>query len=102
MKVILTKEAEIFVLSLDEDHNSRSQKYIRLLTDFGSLIRMPYSKNILPGIFELRVGGKQNIRLIYTFFNDSAIIFYGFMKKTEAIELHEMNAIKIRFNNLHV
>ncbi|HEY9583720.1 MAG TPA: type II toxin-antitoxin system RelE/ParE family toxin [Candidatus Paceibacterota bacterium] len=102
MKVIILDETNEFILNIDEIDRSRSRKYIGLLEDFGHLLRMPYSKNILPYIFELRVGGIHNIRLVYTFYKNFAIIFYAFMKKTEQIGVKEMNTIKTKYNSLQI
>ncbi|MEK7213752.1 MAG: type II toxin-antitoxin system RelE/ParE family toxin [Patescibacteria group bacterium] len=102
MNVIILDEVKDFLIGLGENNESRVNRYIKILEDFGNLIKMPYSKNILPRIFELRVGGIHNIRLIYTYYNNSAIIFYSFMKKTEQISLQEINIIKTKFNNLHI
>ncbi len=102
MEVIILKEVKDFVTELGEDTMSRVQRFTDMLTRFGYRLRMPYSKNILPGIFELRIGGIHNIRLMYTFSNDTAIVFYGFEKKTEQISLQEMNTIKMKFNRLQI
>lgn len=75
---------------------------MKLLEEYGNYLRMPYSKYILPGIFELRVGGTYNIRLIYTFHNNSAIVFYGFIKKTKKISHKEIQNILNKFNNLQI
>lgn len=102
MEIIILEEVYNFLISVEKENRTRADRYIRILRDAGHLIRMPYSKPILPNIFELRVGGIHNIRLIYTFNNNLIIIFYGFMKKTEQISSQEINTIKIKFNNLQI
>ncbi len=61
---------------------------------------MPFSRLILRGVFELRVGGIHNIRLIYTYREGCAIIFHFFMKKTERIETSELRIICTKYANL--
>lgn len=96
------EEVQNFMDSLGDGAVGRCRGYLDLLKNYGYNIRMPYSKNVLPGIFELRVGGVYNVRLIYTFSQGCAIIFYGFMKKTEKIKRRELKIIKIKFNNLQI
>ena len=100
MQIIILEEVKSFLLEIGNENESRAYKYIGILSNYGHRLRMPYSKNILPGIFELRVGGKHNIRIIYTFQNKCAVVFYAFMKKTEQISLKEINKIKIKYYNL--
>lgn len=93
-------EVKEFLMKIDCDNESQSYKYIWLLREVGHNLRMPYSKNILPGIFELRVGGVHNIRIVYTFHDGSAVVFYAFEKKTEQITLREINVIKMKYRDL--
>ena len=102
MNIIILDEVKTFLIEIEYEQRARAYKYIAILKQCGHTLRMPYSKNILPRIFELRVGVIHNLRLIYTFRLDSAIVFYVFMKKTEQIELKEINTIKSKFNNLHI
>jgi phage-related protein len=101
MKVIIVDKVEDFLDSLDAETRASSRRLIEMLREFGSMLRMPYSKNIMPEIFELRVIGQQNVRLIFTYlYNDTAIIFHAFIKKTEQIRLKEIKLIRTKFNNL--
>lgn len=102
MNVIILDEVKNFLIEIGEENESLAYRYIGLLSNLGHTLRMPYSKSILPKIFELRVGGKHNIRIIYTFHDNYAIAFYAFMKKTEQISLKEINSIKFKFNNLQI
>ena len=96
------EEAEFIIRSLEPRARAKARGRIKLLGDHGHILRMPYSRYIIPEIFELRIVGKDNIRLIYTFKSDVAIIFHAFVKKTEGISLHEMHIIKQKFNSLRL
>lgn len=96
------EEVQNFIDSLGDRAVGRCRGYFDLLKNYGHNIRMPYSKNILPGIFELRVGGVENIRLIYTYSYEAAIIFHGFEKKTEKIVTRELDLIKIKYKRLQI
>lgn len=102
MQVILMDDVKDFLLSLEKRTVLRVHKQRDLLAKYGHLLRMPFSRCILPGIFELRVIGQENIRLIYTFRFDSALIFHIFTKKTEKISVRDMNVIKSKFRNLQI
>jgi phage-related protein len=102
MEVIVLDHVNIFKESLELKTRARIEQYLATLKEFGYALRMPYRKNIDPGIFELRIMNPQNIRLIYTFKNNCAVVFYGFIKNTEKISTKEMNTIKLKFNNLQL
>ena len=91
-----------FINDLDAKASIKVKKRLALLRDYGHLIRMPHSRYIAPGIFELRMIGKDNIRLIYTFKNDTTIIFHAYVKKTEEITNQEMAIIKQKFTLLQL
>jgi phage-related protein len=102
MKVIQSEYVKGFIENLQNKTKSRVRKNIDILINYGHMIRMPFSKNILPKIFELRIIGQENIRLIYTFHNDMAIIFHVFIKKTEQIDTREVNIIKDKYKALQL
>ncbi len=102
MQIIILEEVRDFLEEIDPNSRSRVNRFMQMLKESGHLIKMPYSKNILPNIFELRVGGTQNIRVISCYYNSSAVIFHVFMKKTEQISLSEINTIKTKYNNLQI
>ena len=102
MQVIIINEVDDFINGLDLKANTKVKKRLALLRDYGHLIRMPHSKYIAPGIFELRMVGRDNIRLIYTFKNDAAVLFHAYVKKTEEITNQEMAIIKQKFTLLQL
>jgi len=70
------------------------------LEEFGHNLRMPHSKQIDSNIFELRVMGNQQIRLIYCFWQEGITIFYGFVKQTNKIPTKELEVIKKKYRLL--
>ena len=54
---------------------------IILLEDYGQELRMPYSKPLGKGIFELRVVGVTHIRLLYCFYKNKVVILNIIVKK---------------------
>jgi phage-related protein len=102
MQVMPTTEVDAFIEACDKRIRAKISKRFLMLEMFGHLLRMPYSRYVLPGVFELRTTGKDNVRLVYTFINNEAVIFHAFMKKTETISAHEMSIVKQKFKDLHL
>ncbi len=100
MGVEITIKAREFINSLADENHGRAIKLAKLLEKFGSNLRMPSSKNISRNIFELRDLGDSSIRLIYTFKNKKAYIFYGFIKKSNKIMKRDLLQIHKMHRNL--
>ena len=100
MEVEIKDQPNVFISQIETEFQQRVFKVIDFLEEWGSMLRMPYSKNIGKNIFELRIIGKHNVRLIYTFKFNKAIIFYGFYKKTERISIRDLHEIERRHSIL--
>jgi len=84
MKVeLFDKELEKFIFSLEKSTIAKVLREVELLEYFGEKLSMPHSRKIRDGIFELRIRGKQEIRILYSFRNDEAILLNGFIKKKD-------------------
>jgi phage-related protein len=57
----------------------------------GHNLRMPDSKSLGNGSFELRIPSDPQIRAIFGFNEDKAVIVHIFFKKTMAIPKHELD-----------
>lgn len=58
---------------------------------------MPNAKPIGDSLFELRVRGKQEVRMVYIYIGkDSITILHGFQKKTMAITNRDLKIAKNR------
>jgi phage-related protein len=60
-------------------------RMVELLMDFGPNLRMPHSRAMGGGLFELRPRGKEGIgRVFYCFVvNQGVVILHAFVKKTQ-------------------
>lgn len=83
MNIQVDKSVEKFVPTLEKLTISKFSKLTNLLEEFGNLLSMPYSKKISRNLFELRIRGKQEVRIFYTFQNGNAVLLHGFVKKTQ-------------------
>ncbi|MFW0862390.1 MAG: type II toxin-antitoxin system RelE/ParE family toxin [Candidatus Komeilibacteria bacterium] len=90
MEITLHDKVAKFIYKLSKNDLSEILTCILLLEKYGHNIRMPYSKSIRYGIYELRVNASKQYRLIYFFNNNKAIIVHGFIKKSNKIPLKEI------------
>lgn len=70
--------------------------------EFGPNLRMPHSKAMGHGLFELRARGKEGIgRAFYCYVKDKQIvILHAFIKKTQATPNRELVVAKKRMNEI--
>ena len=60
----------------------RTERLIVLLRCYGNRLRLPHSRALGDGLFELRLNGKHAVRLIYCYLNGGAYLLHGLVKKT--------------------
>lgn len=98
--LIILKAVEDFMNSFEEESFSKIARTIALLQIFGEKLKMPHSKKIKDGIYELRVKGKIEIRIMYSFYHRRTYLLHGFVKKTNKIPKKEIKTALTRFKNL--
>ena len=78
------------------------KRLVGLLMEFGPNLRMPHSKAMGHGLFELRARGKEGIgRAFYCYVKDKQIvILHAFIKKTQATPNRELVVAKKRMNEI--
>ena len=89
--VYWNNKIERFIKSLGNETSMRVIRTIGVLERVGYLIEMPDSKSLGRGLFELRIHGKRQVRIIYLFKGNKAYILHGFVKKTGAISRRDMD-----------
>ena len=95
---IFDQELKDFINSLDRDTSSKTLRTIDLLGRFENQLRMPYSKALGKGLYELRIRGQKEIRIFYTFHHGEAVLLHGFVKKQQKTPQKEL---KIAFEKLN-
>ena len=95
MKVVIFDSAlEKFIESLEKQTIAKVLRSIDLLAEFGNTLEMPHSKHVKGNLFELRVRGKQEVRIFYVFLNLQAVLLHGYIKKSQRVPKQEIdNAI---------
>ena len=80
-----------FIKSLGIETGPKTVRHVVLLGQFGSQLRMPYSKKLSADLFELRIRGRQEVRIFYTFHKSEAVLLHGFIKKTQKTPQREID-----------
>lgn len=96
----ITKDIDKFILKLDAQTQGRVLRYLELLEKYGNRLGMPYSKSLHEGLFELRVTGNKQVRIIYCFNNGVICLLNIFIKKTNRISKKEIDLAMKRFKML--
>ena len=91
-------QLERFIASSEKPTTAKIARAIVLLEMFGHNLTWPHRKKIDANLFELRVRGKQEIRIFYTFHQGEALLLHAFVKKSEQIPDRE---IRTAFQRLH-
>lgn len=65
---------------------------VKLLKLYGNKLGLPHSKALGYGLYELRIRGKEELRIIYCFTQRKTIyLLHGFKKQTQQAPLKELN-----------
>jgi len=83
-------QLEKFIRSLDESTIAKVLRTIDLLEMFEYKLGPLHSKKVRAQLFELRVCGKQEVRIFYAFHKDAAVLLHGFVKKSKRIPGKEL------------
>jgi phage-related protein len=99
-KIILDDSVEEFIASLEKQTIAKVFRVVDLLEKFQEKLNMPHSKKIADDIFELRIRGRQEIRIFYVFNKDAIVLLHGFVKKTDKIPRKELEVAIKRYKGL--
>ena len=82
--------------SLSPKLRVKTMRSIMLLEEFGTELRLPYSRPLGDGIFELRsISGSNITRVLYFFIKgNTAILTHGFTKKQPKTPVREITKAK--------
>ena len=73
---------------------------IDLLEIHGSFLGMPHAKKLENYLYELRIRGKEEIRIIYGFRRKSIYLLHGFKKQKQKTPTKEIATAKQRYLSL--
>ena len=99
---ILHSNVRKFLKTLPHDLKNKTSEQLLALQTFGRLLAPPDSKKISKVLFELRVVGSIQVRLLYGFSENRALVIHGFVKKSEKIPPRELDLAHKRFREFAV
>ena len=91
-----------FRISFGYINCAKISSVIDLLEKHGNLLGRPHSAPIEKGIFELRVRGREEIRIFFTFSKKDIYLLHAFKKKTQKIPTREIEITRKRLKSLQV
>ena len=77
------KPVEEFIVSKSTPTKAKVAHLINLLEIHGNILGMPHSKQLVKGLYELRIRGKEEIRILYYFKGKDIYLLHGFKKQTQ-------------------
>jgi phage-related protein len=101
IKIYETPSAQLvvedFLDGLQAATRTKVSRQFDLLEEYGPSLGMPHSKSLGGGLYELRVRGKQEVRIFYVFVVGGTIyLLHGFQKKTQTTPKHELDLARQR------
>jgi len=84
------KVVKEFIKGLQGNTIGKVSQNIELLKIHGPFLGMPYSKMLAKGLYELRIRGREEIRIIYTFSGKNIHLLHAFKKQTQKTPVKEI------------
>lgn len=76
------KTVKEFIKKLQAKTIAKVNQNIDLLMIHGPFLGMPYSKRLIKEIYELRIRGKEEVRILYSFSAKNIYLLHAFKKQT--------------------
>jgi phage-related protein len=90
-----------FIASFGNDTAPDIFSAFDILASKGYLLSMPLSKKVEKGLYELRIQGRHNVRVFYTFHKEYIVLLHIIEKKTQKLRLQDLNTARKRLRHLH-
>lgn len=95
------KVVDEFILKLQPKTKAKIAHSVKLLKQYGNNLGMPHSKALGSGLFELRIRGREEVRVFYCFVQDRTIyLLHGIKKQTQRTPKTELDIALERMNSL--
>jgi len=90
MEIVHIRAVREFIIALPRPLAKRTDRMIDMLALHGNMLRQPYSKAVGSGLFELRVAGAIQVRVLYFFHDDRAILAHALIKKEQKLSRRDI------------
>jgi len=88
---------------IDKQTSIVKGKYVGMidfLERYGPFLSSKYTKKIRRDLYELRITGKEQIRIFYTVFKKTVILVHAFKKKTQKTPSKEIKTAILRLSRI--
>ena len=86
-----------FICKLQPITQAKLLRQLDLLEEFGVALSMPHAKPLGDSLYELRIRGKQEVRVFYIFVKVNRIyLLHAFQKKTQTTPENELRIARKR------
>jgi len=92
-----------FILSLQKPQQAKIRRVLQLISEYGLTSANPHIKKLSgTPLWEIRVLGKDNLRIIYVSLDlYSILVLHGFNKKTQKTPSKEIQTALNRYSDWH-
>lgn len=88
---------EEFIYKMQASAQAKLWRLLDMLERFGPELSMPHTRAMGGGLYELRVRGKQDVRVFYVFSKGQTIfLLHAFQKKTQVTPSKELGVARNR------
>lgn len=98
--IFLDDEINKFIYTLPKETIAKVLRTLDLLEKFSYKLGSPHTKKIQKNLFELRIIGKDQVRLFYTFIKPNIIVLCGFRKKSQKIPTRELRRALMKLKSV--
>lgn len=89
-----------FIDSQSHRDKAKIIRHIDMLEKYGLALTEPYAKKIATNIYELRILGNSNIRILYTYHQGHFLLLHAFKKKSQHLPQKEIKLALARIRQL--
>ncbi len=100
MQVLYHDHVKAFIKKLQKPTQPKVLRGIELIEQYGQYLAMPHVKKITNLLYELRIRGIQEVRILYFVQEETAILIHAFVKKTQKIPRREIETAEKRLQLL--
>ena len=94
------KPVDIFIKKQQPQARSKIIHNIRLLQEYGNMLGMPHTKILGRGLYELRMRGKEELRIFYFFRQRTIYLLHAFKKQKQQTPHKDLELAFLRMKDL--
>ena len=94
------KPVDEFIKKQQPQARAKIVHNVRLLKQYGSRLGMPHAKMFGGGLYELRVRGREELRIFYCFIQKTIYLLHAFKKQTQETPQKELDTARQRMGGL--